>query len=156
MRKKARCCIYKRFTLLQASLPPRKFELSLRALHVGICSVQNSNGVSHSPNTSVCFVITIRPISAFFHLASMEWKNGPVGLPLQDTYLSVRRAKENYTKIWIYVEVKVVPWHANTCTEGRRMCSSNIFAPLALGSSGWSAPHPGHFIPGKDLVPILK
>jgi hypothetical protein len=61
----ARCYSYKRFAVVQTAIPPGKFEVSLRAVHVGICGVKDDSGVSHCPNTSFTCVITIRPISTF-------------------------------------------------------------------------------------------
>ena len=39
--------------------------------------------------------------------------------------------------------------------EGEQMCSSTLPSTSVLDSGGWSLPHPGHFTPGKDPVPIV-
>jgi hypothetical protein len=68
-------------------------------------------------NTSVCFVITIRPISAFFHLASTEWKNGPVGLPLQGTYSTLvsgvqKKITPKFNSMWRWRSPHDMPIYA--------------------------------------------
>ena len=48
--------------------------------------------------------------------------------------------------------------HPRTGHEGperEQMYSSTLPSTSALDGSAWSTPRPGHFIPGKDPVPIV-
>jgi hypothetical protein len=56
----------------------------------------------------------------------------------------------------VKVKVNVNPLHACPDTDGRGRYSSNSSACSVLQGGGWSAPHPGHFTPGKDAVPIVQ
>ena len=40
--------------------------------------------------------------------------------------------------------------------EGELRYSSTLSLTLVLDGGGWSTPHPGHFNPGKDPVPIVE
>jgi len=40
--------------------------------------------------------------------------------------------------------------------EGEHIYSSALPSTLALDRGGWPTPCPGHFTPGKDLVPIVN
>jgi len=40
-------------------------------------------------------------------------------------------------------------------SEGEEWYSSTLSLTSALDESGWSTPRSGHFIPGKDPVPIV-
>jgi hypothetical protein len=54
----------------------------------------------------------------------------------------------------IKVNVQFTPEQA-TKAQREQMYSSTVPSTPALDGGGWSMPHPGHFTPGKDSVPIV-
>ena len=77
-----------------------------------------------------------------YHYCNIEWDKAISALQS----LSWQR----YCIWWIYVKVKVIPWHAYAGTGGRWRHSSNPFAISALEGGGWSVRRPGRFTPGKE------
>ena len=53
------------------------------------------------------------------------------------------------------VKAKVLPITGHEGPEGEYRYSSTLSWPRRLDGGGWSAPRPGRFTPGKDLVPIV-
>ena len=60
--------------------------------------------------------------------------------------------KGHYAKI----KIKAHPRTGNEGPEGKQMYISTLSLTLALGGGGWLTPHPSHFTPGKDPVPIAQ
>ena len=54
------------------------------------------------------------------------------------------------------VKVKVLPITGHEGPEGEKRYSPTLSGPWHLDEGGWSAPRPGRFTPGKDLVPIVQ
>jgi hypothetical protein len=60
------------------------------------------------------------------------------------------------TNQFVLYVVKVYPRTGHEGPEGEQMYSSTLPSTSALDASGWSAPRPGRFTPGKDPVTIVQ
>ena len=56
----------------------------------------------------------------------------------------------------VCVKVKFSLWQATKAQRVSRGNSPTPSCPRHLDGGGWSAPRPGRFTPGKDLVPIVQ
>jgi len=67
----------------------------------------------------------------------------------------VERVMPAVVVVPVKVKLNFTLEQATKAPAGEQMCNSTLLSTSVLDGSGWSTPHPGHFTPEKDRVPIV-
>jgi hypothetical protein len=75
---------------------------------------------------------------------------------LSETFLNPKEFRDLHFYVGqVNVKVKFTPEEATKAQRGSRGIALLFSLTSTLDGDGWSTPHPGHLITGKDPVPIV-